>query len=401
MKNLHRAVKISAFIAISIVVGPPSARAIPVDQAGMQQAIARYRQIAESGGWPSIPQGPALKPDEEDARVPVLRTRLAATGDLDRRHDNGSTLFDASVQEALFAYQKRNGLEEDSILGPETRAALNVSAEQRLRELELSSERWRELMGRVSQGKAIVVNIPDFSLLALENGRPALSMRVIVGKDYEATPSFSELMEYIVLSPTWNVPQSIATKTILPKLQKDPGYLEKNNMQLLVNGKVIPAGSIQWGRVRPHNFPYRIVQKPGKNNALGRIKFIFPNKMAVYLHDTPQGHLFDRRERAFSHGCIRVEDPLALASFVLGGEWSQSRLQAAIDKGTEQRVNLPVKVPVHLVYQTAWVEPDGTVRFREDIYGRTQAALQSRGKKARPAGSEQARRGAAAAGQGG
>jgi len=390
-KFRNRAIAFTAVAALSLGLAQ-TGLALPVDQAGMENAIAHYRQLAANGGWQPIPKGPALKPGAEDERVPLLRQRLAATGELDPASNNGSQVLDAEVEAALHRFQELHGLEEDAILGPEALAALNISAEQRAQELEQNLERWRGLMGKLGSGKAIVVNIPDFSLLALQDGQTALQQRVIVGKEYQATPSFSEMMEYVVFNPSWYVPSSITTKELLPKLKKNPGYLEQNNMELLLKGKAVPASSISWGKVGKHNFPYTVRQKPGKDNSLGRVKFVFPNKEAVYLHDTPNHNLFDERERAFSHGCIRVENPPELAAFVLG--WGAGEVQAAIDAGAEKKVNLPSHIPVHIVYQTAWVEPDGTIRFREDIYGRNSGLIQAKkdksDKKSKPA-TEQAR----------
>jgi murein L,D-transpeptidase YcbB/YkuD len=234
----------------------------------------------------------------------------------------------------------------------ETLAELNVPVQDRIRQLQVNMERWRWLPGSFGD-RYILVNVPEFRLDLVEGGKTAYTMRVVVGKDQSRTPAFSDKMTYLELNPAWNIPDTIAREEILPKLASDPGYLARNNME------VIPDTD---GRLR---------QRPGPDNPLGKIKFMFPNEYDIYLHDTPADHLFSRTERDFSHGCIRLEKPLELANILLKGdpEWTPEALQAAIDSGEQKTISLDRPLPVHILYWTAWVEKDGSVQFRKDIYG--------------------------------
>ena len=197
------------------------------------------------------------------------------------------------------------------------------------------------------------VNVPEFKLDLIAAGKTALTMRVVVGKAQSRTPAFSDKMTYLELNPEWNIPGDIAKKEILPKLAADPGYLARHDME------VVPGSE------------HRLRQRPGKDNPLGQIKFMFPNQFDVYLHDTPADHLFDRAERDFSHGCIRLEKPLELAAYLLKDDpkWTPETIQQAIDSGEQQKITIPHPLPVHILYYTAFVDPDGTVEFRKDIYG--------------------------------
>ena len=213
-------------------------------------------------------------------------------------------------------------------------------------------ERWRWLPASLGD-RYILVNVPEFRLDVVEAGKPVYSMRVVVGKDQSRTPAFSDKMTFIELNPTWTLPDSITRNEILPKLASDPGYLERHDMEVVSDS------------------PYRLRQRAGKDNPLGQIKFMFPNEFDIYLHDTPADHLFDRAERDFSHGCIRLEKPIELAALLLKDDpkWTQESIQAAIASGEHETITLPRPLPVHILYWTAWVEPDGTVAFRKDIYG--------------------------------
>ena len=325
------------------------------DYERLRQALVAYRSIAVKGGWPAVPPGPVLKLGAQGPRVAALRARLAATGDLPAANPQapGANAFDASVAAGVVRFQRRHGLETTGKVDEDTLAELNVPVEDRIRQLQFNMERWRWMPATLGD-RYILVNVPDFRLDLVEAGRPALTMKVIVGKDQSRTPAFSDKMTFLELNPSWNIPKSIAEKEILPKLASDPGYLASHNMEWVDEGG-----------------ESRLRQLPGEDNPLGKVKFMFPNEFDIYLHDTPAHHLFSQAERDFSHGCIRLERPLDLAHYLLQDDpkWTPEALQAAIDSGENQRIDLPHPIAVHILYWTAWVDPDGTVELRKDIYG--------------------------------
>ncbi len=337
-------------------------------------AAEDLRRIVDAGGWPGLNPGRTLRRDDAGSEVIKLRERLAVSGDL-RDRGQREMEFDAVLAGAVARFQRRHGLEPDGVVGRATLRALNVSAEQRLQQLLLNLERWRWIPHDLGR-RYILVNAADFSLTAVEEGALRLAMRVIVGEAYQKTPVFSRKMRYLEINPYWNVPRSITVAEYLPKIRRDPGYLAANHFQLLADwspdGAVIDPLGVDWGAVSAERFPGRLRQLPGPWNALGRIKFMFPNPFNVYLHDTPGRSLFSRRQRALSHGCIRLEKPLQLAAFVLEGtpEWDLAAIQAAVDSGLRQTVRPLRGCMVHLLYWTAWVDQDGTVNFREDVYER-------------------------------
>jgi murein L,D-transpeptidase YcbB/YkuD len=327
---------------------------------------------------PQIPSGPTLRRGQIDGRVGVLRRVLGILKDLEDSADDGSLFFDESLERALRRFQRRHGLKVDGILGRESLSNLNRSMSERIRQIEINLERWRWLPHGLGS-RYILVNIADFRLNVIEFGRSILDMRVVVGSDYRKTPVFTETIKYIVINPYWFVPFSIAVKDKLPLIRKDPSYLSKNGYRVFTgwedDAQEVPPESIDWSRITRSNFRYRLRQDPGPQNALGRIKFMFPNRFSVYLHDTPQKPLFEKTVRTFSSGCIRVENPVELAAYVLQEDphWDRQRIESAISQGKRRTINLKNPIPVHLLYWTAWVEPDGTVHFREDVYERDQS----------------------------
>jgi len=337
-------------------------------------AAEELRRIVDAGGWPSLDPGKTLRRDDSEPEVRKLRERLAISGDL---RDRGlrEADFDAVLAGAVARFQRRHGLEPDGVVGRATLRALNVPADQRLRQLLLNLERWRWIPHDLGR-RYILVNAADFSLVAVADGAQRLSMRVIVGEAYQKTPVFSREMRYLEINPYWNVPHSITVAEYLPKIRRDPAYLAANHFQLLADWRpdsaVIDPAGVDWDAVSAERFPGRLRQLPGPWNALGRIKFMFPNPFNVYLHDTPGRSLFNRRQRALSHGCIRLEKPLELAAFVLEGTpgWDLADIRAAVDGGLRQTVRPLKGCTVHLLYWTAWVDADGTVNFREDVYER-------------------------------
>ena len=341
----------------------------------LQKALVSYRDIAARGGWPVIPNGPTLQRGDRGPRVMALRTRLRLTADLDRASAPVDDVFDTALEQGLQRFQERHGLNADGVVGTSTLTALNVPAEARVRQIELNMERWRWLPHELGD-RYILVNVANFALDVIEHGQSVLAMRVIIGKPERRTPFFSADMTYLVLSPHWYVPPTIAIQDKLPLIRRDPSYVARQNFKLFRDGesgatRVDPL-SIDWSAVSARNFPYRLRQDPGPRNALGRVKFMFPNSYHVYLHDTPSRELFAKTERAFSSGCIRLEKPIELAEYLLRNDprWSRQKILATIARGAEQVVHLPTTVPVHLLYWTAWVDAQGRINFRKDIYER-------------------------------
>lgn len=337
----------------------------------LKAALADYRALAAAGGWPTVVAGPTLKPDMTDPRVAQLRDRLHVSA------PSGAdpARFDPALAEAVKQFQALHGLEQDGFVGQNTLAALNVPAPERIRQILLNLERRRWMADDPGQ-RYVFVNLADFEVKVVEEPHTVFDTRVVVGAPYHRTPVFSGEMTYIELNPYWNVPPSIARNELLPKIKADPGYLAANDFTLLSDwsdsAKVLDPHSIDWRAVTPERFTYKLRQGPGAGNALGHIKFMFPNQFNIYLHDTPARGLFARDVRDFSHGCIRVQDPEALAAYVLDRQpgWSQDAINAAIATGQRQIVTLDQKLPVHIAYLTAWVDKDGSVSFRPDVYGR-------------------------------
>jgi murein L,D-transpeptidase YcbB/YkuD len=277
-------------------------------------------------------------------------------------------------------------LDIDGVVGPATLSALNVPTAARVSQIEVNMERWRWLPEDLGR-RYVFVNIANFELDVVEDKREVITMRAIVGRDYRRTPVFSDRMTYLVLSPFWNVPPSLAAQDILPQVRKDPNYLAQKGMRVFEgwgsDTKEIDPLSVDWSSITGKNLRYRFRQDPGPSNSLGRVKFMFPNKFNVYLHDTPSRDLFQKTARAFSSGCIRIENPIELSEYLLQGDprWDQSAILAAIDRRIEQTVNLPEPIPVHLLYWTAWVDAAGIANFREDIYGRDKLVAEALAEK--------------------
>jgi murein L,D-transpeptidase YcbB/YkuD len=338
------------------------------------QALSQYEALADRGGWPNLPRGRALEKGARGPRVAILRRRLAESGDLVNGKADRET-FDDAVENAVKGFQARHGLEQDGVVGPKTRSVLNVPVEVRIRQILLNLERLR-WMPRELGDRHVLVNVAGFDLHAFEQGRRTLEMRVIAGRRHRRTPSFSQNVSHVVLNPYWNVPHRIASCDIFPKVLEDPNYLTERGIRVYHRGlqdtsELEPAG-IEWELVDKRRFPFRLRQDPGPQNALGRVKFFLPNRFDIYLHDTPDRDLFAKRVRAFSSGCIRLEEPHKLAAFLLGGDpgWPPARILAALEEGETERIPLREPTPVYVVYLTAWMDPDGTVQFREDLYRR-------------------------------
>jgi murein L,D-transpeptidase YcbB/YkuD len=344
----------------------------------LKDALAAFRALASEGVvWPTVPDGESIKPDTNDPRIPALRASLIAHGDLDEAApvEADPTLYDPTLQEAVKRFQLRHGLLDDAVVGKNTIAALNVSLLARIEQIVLNLER-RRWMADDRGERYVFVNLSDFQLKVVDHDRTIFVSPIIVGTEYNQTPVFSDEMEYLEFNPYWNVPPKIARNELLPKIQENPGYIAEQNFELLSgwSGDDVPVDpmTIDWSTVSASDFSYKLRQRPGVGNALGRVKFMFPNRFDVYLHDTPSHGLFARETRTFSHGCLRVGDPLGLALVVLAGEpgWDAARIDAVVASSERTIVPLAKHLPVHIAYITAFVNKDGVVNFRRDIYGR-------------------------------
>jgi L,D-transpeptidase YcbB len=345
----------------------------------LREALLRYRDIEMNGGWPEITTGPLLRKGETGERVEQLRNRLILAGDIPESADTVNFQFDEELEAALKKFQSRHGLDADGIAGPATLRELNTPVKMRILAVELNLERWRWLPQDLGE-KHILVNIAGFDVRVVESNNTVLEMKAVVGRLYRQTPVFSGRMTYLVLSPYWNVPPTISVLDVLPQVQKDTGYLARQNMKVFTGWgaetREINPDSVNWGELGRRNLPYRFRQDPGPQNALGTVKFMFPNEYHVYLHDSPARELFVRSRRDFSSGCIRLEKPLELAEYLLRGtRWSPEEIKRAIDLKAERTVTLPQPIPVHLLYWTAWSEHDGTIHFRADVYQRDEKLL--------------------------
>jgi murein L,D-transpeptidase YcbB/YkuD len=336
------------------------------EYAGLQKELAHYRDIVNKGGFRKVPDGKALKRGDHDSvqRLSALRARLAAEG-ISVPADSAGTVYDAGLAAGVAQFQARHGIVVDSALGSETVNSMNVPAAYRLGQIAANLERHRWLPRSLGT-RYILVNVPAFQLSAYDNGKKALDMKVIVGQEYEdkATPVFADSMETVVFRPYWNITPDIQAKETEPKIAADPGYMARNNLEYFTDGG-----------------QRRIRQKPGPENSLGLVKFLFPNDFNIYLHDTPEKELFDKDVRAFSHGCIRTEKPVQLAAWVLG--WDESRVREAEQGSDNNSVKLPRKIPVYIDYATAYVK-DGQLYFGNDLYHRDDQLVKAMAEGALP-----------------
>ncbi len=342
----------------------------------LKTALARYRQLALDPHLTALspPATTAIKAGDEYAGAPELRRLLTAFGDLQVAPAVESMIFDEALAAALERFQFRHGLARDGVLGRQTFAALTVPLQARVRQMELTLERFRWLPAL--DAPSIIVNIPQFRLFAFRSNDDSeaqmLSMDVIVGRTFNPTPAFAGDMKYLIFRPYWDVPYSIAKAEILPRLRRDPAYLDAQNMEI-VDSQSDRANVVE---ATPENIElvakgkYRVRQRPGPENALGLVKFMLPNHYNVYLHSTPAQQLFQRSQRAFSHGCIRVSDPIALAQYVVRDtDWTREEIVAAMQGSAPRRVNLPRNIRVLILYGTAVASEAGRVSFFEDLYG--------------------------------
>lgn len=337
----------------------------------LKAALANFG--ASSAARPApIGEGPVLRPGNSDARVSAIRARLELPA-------AGTSVYTDDLVTAVKSFQENAGLEVDGIIGPATVAAFNGGKATRREDILANMERWRWMPSDLGDF-TVFVNIPEFRLAILRNGEEEYATRVVVGTSKNQTPVFSDNIRHVVVNPYWNVPSSIIKGEIAPAVLRNPGYTDSHNMDLLYNGAPISPWQVNWSQVSTSNFPFRVRQRPGAGNALGQIKFLFPNKHDVYLHDTPSKSLFARSFRAFSHGCIRVENPMEFADALMINEPRISRASLEAMFGPSERwVNPENKIPVHLAYFTLRVNKDGSIRSYGDVYGHNEKLIAAMG----------------------
>ncbi len=338
----------------------------------LRDALGLYRSIKHIGGWEPVPEGGSLRPAIEDERLPLLRRRLALTGDLPADAGVESLVYDKSVEAAVRRFQKRHGLDVDGMVGARTLVALNLPVGARVEEIADTMRRLRAPAFRFGD-RAIVVNLAAAELRVIMRGEEVLRSRTIIGQRGWETPMVASEIKTLVINPTWSVPKRIALEELLPLIRRDGrAYLDQRGFRMFDwRSREIEFESVDLAAVNENNLPFILRQDPGPANPLGNVKFLFPNDHDVYLHDTRARRLFDRSQRALSHGCVRVELADELAILLLGREkgWSRKAYEAAVASGQTRWVRLPQPMPLHIVSQSVWVEEDGTVQFREHPYG--------------------------------
>jgi murein L,D-transpeptidase YcbB/YkuD len=368
MREIFAAPSLQSFIDLAAPSGPYYRL--------VQHWLDRYRDIAAAGGWPVVAEGPALRKGDDDARVPAIRARLAVSEDLSAGTSMNPETFDADLAAGIRAFQQRHALDPDGIVGAQTLAALNVPVEHRIEQLRVSLERLR-WVNQEAADTLVTVNIAGYQAFYISKGELVWSTRAMVGKSYRRTPVFRGDIAYMEFNPTWTIPPGILRNDTLPAIKRNPDYLASKNIRVIDrDGRHVDPATVDWSQYS-RGIPYTLRQDPGPNNALGTVKFIFPNEHFVFLHDTPYRELFDQPERAFSSGCIRIEDPLRLAELLLDNptRYSGEALQAIVDSRETQRINLRPKVPVVIMYLTAALDANGGIMFLNDVYQRDGAVL--------------------------
>ncbi len=340
----------------------------------LTDTIEAYTRIQDAGGWPVLGEGPVLAAGMRHADVRAFRRRLRITGDFDADMGADPLMFDIRLVEALQRFQQRHGIQSSGVLGRLSRNALSFTVEQRIEQLVQARIAWTEFSA-ADTAPRLWVNIPEATVVAVVDNRIAMQMRAVVGHPSRQTPVLSSSIERVVINPTWTVPTSIALKDLIPRQIRNSSYFRSSHIRVYSgwddDAVELDPKQIDWTKIGAHNFPYRLRQDAGSFNSLGRLKFIFPNEHDVYLHDTPTRALLGLSYRTISSGCIRVEEPEALANWMVA-EKSRDRLNTLLESSdhTPRSVRVEGDVAIDLVYLTAWVSPeDGTVQFRRDIYG--------------------------------
>jgi len=347
--------------------------------ASMQKQLAKHRQLTNRGGWPTVREGDTLRLGDRDPRVPAVRDRLAAEyGDAEASVGN-PLIFEPALEQRVRRFQEQHALAVDGVLGPATVRAMNVTVAQRLDQIRVNLERARWVQHEfVDAQHFVIVNIAGFNVRLYRDGEIEWETRAIVGTEYHQTPIFAADMKYVVLNPTWTVPRSIIQNEMFPQMKADASYLPARNFVLVDKaGTNVDPATLDWASLDAENFNYDLIQRSGPGNALGMAKFIFPNAHAVYLHDTPSRELFARTGRTFSHGCVRIENPLELAARLLGDQldWTRDAIDQTVKGGRTTTVYLTEPLRVFVLYWTAEPAGDEGVRFYDDVYQRDAAVL--------------------------
>jgi L,D-transpeptidase YcbB len=335
--------------------------------------LPRQAALHQAGGWPNVPkpQVKKLEPGLSDPAVSVMRQRLIASGELNAADAGVGETYDPKLAEAVKTFQRSHGLLDDGIVGARTIEELNVGADRRLRQMLLNLERLREL-GPAMQARHLIVNIPSQEAKVIENGKVVFHTKAIVGRVERKSPTLSSAIQTVKLNPDWTAPHKIAAIDEVRRERAEPGFLRAKGFTIYDrDGNEVEPERINWHEAGPGNFPYTLRQAPGPENALGPVKFDFPNDHAVFLHGTPTVKLFDKQDRYFSSGCVRTQTPIELAKFILKDDvdWPAARIDAALKTGKTTLVKVKSPLPIHIVYVTAWVDEDGRLQFRKDMYG--------------------------------
>lgn len=342
---------------------------------GLVGALAQLREISASGGWPTVPRGKPIKPGATDPRIPAVRARLAASGETGA--PSKSLSYDSGLRKAVELFQARHRLDPNGIIDNDVIDAMNVSAADRASQVRVNLERARWVLGGLGD-EFLLVNLPAFKAYLIRGGKNIWEGRTQIGEEAKQTPSFPATMRTVVFNPDWTVPPMILAEEVLGGMRMEENYLAKKGLVVLDkdNHEVDPR-SIDWGNATSEDFPYTVRQPPGADNALGRVKFLFPNKYSIYLHDTPSRTLFEAESRTFSHGCIRLERPLELAELILSGQdsWTSGKINQVLESGLTENVELNHPLPVLIVYWTVSVGASGEIRYMRDIYDLDQPVL--------------------------
>ena len=343
----------------------------------LREALTKLYRIKWHGGWGVLPPFKVLKRGSHSPIVKQLRRRLSLSGDYRgcAKSNPNSTLFDACLQKAVKRFQRRHQVKADGMVGKGTRKLLNISVDKKIQQVKLNLDRIKWLP-REHASRYIVVNIPEYMLHYIEDNQEVKNLKVIVGDPKHPTPIFSNKISYIVLNPYWKVPEGIVKKEVVPEMIKNPNYLKRQGLEAHrtweENSSVMPLDDIIWSDYLDKNkkFPYRLMQPPGPRNALGKIKFKFPNKFSVYLHDTPTKYLFGRTKRAFSHGCVRLSKPLTLLQSIAqyNPHISNSEVKRTLASKKKKQFYVDQKIPIHIIYLTTWINANNELMFGDDVY---------------------------------
>jgi murein L,D-transpeptidase YcbB/YkuD len=341
---------------------------------GLVGALAQLREISARGGWATVPRGKPIKPGMTDPRITAIRAR-AASGEMGA--PSKSTTYDAGLRKAVELFQSRHRLDPNGVIDKDVIDAMNVTSEERAGQVRVNLERVRWVLGGLGD-EFLLVNLPAFKAYLIRGGKNVWEGRTQIGEEAKQTPSFRATMKTIVFNPDWTVPPMILSEEVLEGMKRDESYLTRKGLVVLdKDNQEVDPGSVDWGSASSEDFPYTVRQPPGTDNALGRVKFLFPNKYSIYLHDTPRRTQFEAEKRTFSHGCIRLERPLELANLLLSGQdsWSSGKIDEVLAAGVTENVELEHSLPVLIVYWTVTVGASGEIRYTRDIYDLDQAVL--------------------------